>query len=88
MNLNDPREILSRVEEHARGLGINVCAEVLAGAPAWGFGTALAGDVIVFGGGVPRARDVRLIGGLGVRGSSVENDAACARAGATEFDAE
>jgi uncharacterized protein GlcG (DUF336 family) len=57
------------------------------GAPAGGFSTALAGGVIVFGGGIPLVRDGRLVGGLGVSGSSAENDAACARAGAAEFDA-
>jgi uncharacterized protein GlcG (DUF336 family) len=132
MNLDDAREILARVEGHARGLGITVCAGVLdvgahpvatirmdgaqlgayplalqkawtavafeaptenwagmtaPGAPAWGFSTALAGGVIVFGGGIPLVRDGRLVGGLGVSGSSAENDAACARAGAAEFDA-
>lgn len=52
------------------------------GAPAWGFGTSLAGRVIVFGGGVPLIRDDRLVGGVGVSGSTAEIDALCARAGA------
>jgi uncharacterized protein GlcG (DUF336 family) len=130
MKLDDAREILARVQEHARRLGINVSAGVLdaganpvatirmdgaqlgayplalqkawtavafeaptedwagasaPGAPAWGFSTALAGSVIVFGGGVPLVRDGRLVGGLGVSGSSADNDAACARAGAAEW---
>jgi uncharacterized protein GlcG (DUF336 family) len=52
------------------------------GAPAWGFGTSLAGRVIVFGGGVPLVEADRLVGGVGVSGSSAEIDARCARAGA------
>jgi uncharacterized protein GlcG (DUF336 family) len=132
MDLNDAREVLAGVEEHARELGISVCAAVLdsganpvatirmdgaqlgayplamqkawtavafeaptedwahgtaPGAPAWGFSSALAGAVIVFGGGVPLVRHERLVGGIGVSGSSPDNDAACARAGAAAFGA-
>jgi uncharacterized protein GlcG (DUF336 family) len=54
----------------------------LPGEPAWGFSTALAGRVIVFGGGVPLTRDGQVIGGVGVSGSTSANDGVCARAGA------
>lgn len=58
----------------------------LPGQPAWGFSTALAGRVIVFGGGVPLMRDGQLIGSVGVSGSTSANDAECARAGAAALE--
>ena len=57
------------------------------GAPAWGFSTALAGKVIVFAGGVPLMRADRLVGGVGVSGSSADVDGECARAGAAAWAA-
>jgi uncharacterized protein GlcG (DUF336 family) len=57
------------------------------GAPAWGFSTALAGRVIVFAGGIPLMRGDRLVGGVGVSGSSAQIDADCARAGAAAWTA-
>ncbi len=52
------------------------------GAAAWGFSTVLGGRVVVFAGGVPLLEEGRLVGGVGVSGSSATIDGECARSAA------
>ena len=51
------------------------------GESLYGIAQTSGGRAIVFGGGFPIEVDGQLIGGIGVSGSSVENDMACAKAG-------
>jgi uncharacterized protein GlcG (DUF336 family) len=49
------------------------------GGPLFGLQANGGGRYVVFGGGIPIEAGGEIVGGLGVSGSTVENDAACAR---------
>ena len=63
-------------------------AATIPGAELYGINTTNNGKVVVFGGGIPLVQDGKVIGAIGVSGSSVPNDVAVAKAGAKAFEQE
>lgn len=57
------------------------------GGPLYGLGANGGGRYVIFAGGIPLRRGGRIVGAIGVSGASVEEDEACASAGADAFDA-
>ncbi len=55
------------------------------GGQFFGIHVSNGGRIMVFAGGVPLQRDGKVVGGLGVRGGSGEQDQAVAEAGAAAF---
>lgn len=58
------------------------------GGPLFGLHANASGRFVIFGGGVPVWMDGEVVGGVGVSGATVEQDAACARAGRIRLDEE
>lgn len=52
----------------------------------YGINTTNNGKIVVFGGGIPLLADGKVIGAIGVSGSTVPNDIAVAKAGAKVFN--
>ena len=52
------------------------------GAPLFGIHNADGGRIVIFGGGIPLVVNEQVIGAIGVSGGAVEEDVACAKAGA------
>jgi len=50
-------------------------------AELYGLNTTNQGRIVVFGGGIPLEKDGKVIGAVGVSGSTVDNDRAVAKAG-------
>ncbi|MGX9135150.1 GlcG/HbpS family heme-binding protein [Rummeliibacillus sp. JY-2-4R] len=63
-------------------------AATIPGAELYGINTTNNGKVVVFGGGIPLVQDGKVVGAIGVSGSSVPNDVAVAKAGAKAFEQE
>jgi uncharacterized protein GlcG (DUF336 family) len=57
-------------------------AQCQPGGPLYGLQNNLGGRMVIFPGGVPVWRDGKLIGAVGASGGAVEEDHACAMAGA------
>lgn len=57
------------------------------GGPLYGLGANGGGRYVIFAGGIPLRRNVGIVGAVGVSGASIEEDEACAAAGAAAFDA-
>jgi uncharacterized protein GlcG (DUF336 family) len=57
------------------------------GGPLWGLQTNGGGRYVVFAGGLPCWYDGVVVGGVGVSGGTAEEDAACARAALSVFEA-
>jgi uncharacterized protein GlcG (DUF336 family) len=55
------------------------------GAELFGLDKTNGGRIIVFAGGFPIKADGEIVGGIGVSGGPVSDDAACAQAGLTAF---
>lgn len=53
----------------------------------YGINTTNNGKIVVFGGGVPLTIDGKVVGAIGVSGSTVANDIAVAKAGVKRFEA-
>jgi uncharacterized protein GlcG (DUF336 family) len=56
------------------------------GAELYGLTTTNSGRIIVFGGGIPLVKDGKVVGGVGVSGSSWENDVRVAEAAVAAFE--
>lgn len=52
----------------------------------YGINTTNNGKIVVFGGGIPLLLDGKVIGAIGVSGSTVQNDIAVAKAGVKAFE--
>lgn len=52
----------------------------------YGINTTNNGKIVVFGGGIPLLLDGKVIGAIGVSGSTVQNDMAVAKAGVKAFE--
>ena len=55
-------------------------------AELYGLNTTIQGRIVVFGGGFPLEVDGKVVGAVGVSGSSVENDVKVAEAGVKAFN--
>ena len=55
------------------------------GAELFGIDKTNGGRIIIFAGGVPIKADDEIVGGIGVSGGPVKDDAACAQAGLAAF---
>lgn len=58
------------------------------GGPLYGIHACAGGRYVIFGGGIPLAREGRIVGAIGVSGGEVEQDVACAQAGVAAWEAE
>lgn len=56
-------------------------------AELFGLNTTNQGRIVVFGGGIPLEEDGKVVGAIGVSGSSVPNDVKVAEAGVEAFNA-
>jgi uncharacterized protein GlcG (DUF336 family) len=57
------------------------------GGPLYGIHACAGGRYVIFGGGIPLAKDGRIVGAIGVSGGEVEQDVACAQAGVAAWEA-
>lgn len=55
-------------------------------AELYGLNTTNNGKIVVFGGGIPLVKDGKVVGAVGVSGSSVRNDVAVAEAAVYAFE--
>ncbi|WP_205317666.1 GlcG/HbpS family heme-binding protein [Oceanobacillus zhaokaii] len=65
----------------------NLAEATVPNAELFGLNTTNNGRLVVFGGGFPLVRDGKVIGAVGVSGSSVEHDVQVAQAAVHVFDA-
>lgn len=56
------------------------------GAELWGLNTTNEGRIVLFGGGIPLMEDGKVIGAVGVSGSTVPNDVLVAEAAVQAFN--
>lgn len=63
----------------------NLAAETIPNQSLYGLNTTNDGRIVVFGGGIPLEADGKIVGAVGVSGSSVEHDIAVAEAAAAAF---
>lgn len=61
----------------------DLAAFTRSGRRIFGLDTTNGGRIVIFGGGLPIVRDGRIIGGIGVSGSTADQDVLVARAGLT-----
>lgn len=66
----------------------NLAEATVPKAELYGLNTTNQGRIVVFGGGFPLEKDGKVVGAIGVSGSSVENDVKVAEAGVKAFEAE
>ncbi|MDP4155297.1 MAG: heme-binding protein [Bacillota bacterium] len=64
----------------------NLADATVPGAELYGLNTTNSGRLVVFGGGIPLINDGKVIGAVGVSGSSVPNDIRVAEAAVKVFD--
>jgi uncharacterized protein GlcG (DUF336 family) len=58
------------------------------GAPAYGINSAIAGRLMVVGGGLPVVVDGEVVGGIGISSGTPQQDRDCAEAGLARFAGE
>lgn len=64
----------------------NLAQATVPNAELYGLTTTNNGRIIVFGGGIPLVQDGKVVGAVGVSGSSVENDIRVAQAAVNVFE--
>ncbi|MFD1066000.1 GlcG/HbpS family heme-binding protein [Oceanobacillus locisalsi] len=64
----------------------NLAEATVPNAELYGLNTTNQGRLVVFGGGIPLEKDGRVVGAIGVSGSSVPNDVRVAEAGVKAFE--
>ncbi|HLR69468.1 GlcG/HbpS family heme-binding protein [Virgibacillus alimentarius] len=64
----------------------NLEAATVPNAELYGLNTTNNGRIVVFGGGIPLIKDNKVVGAIGVSGSSVDHDVQVAEAGAKVFN--
>ncbi len=64
----------------------NLAEATVPNAELYGLNTTNQGKIVVFGGGFPLEKDDKVIGAIGVSGSSVENDTKVSQAGVDAFE--
>ncbi|WP_240374173.1 GlcG/HbpS family heme-binding protein [Bacillus piscicola] len=64
----------------------NLAEATVPNAELYGLNTTNNGRLVVFGGGIPLERDGKVIGAIGVSGSSVPHDVQVAEAGVKAFE--
>ena len=55
------------------------------GLPLFGINTTNGGRIVIFAGGIPLTRDGEVVGAIGVRGGTVDEDHEVAKAGVAAF---
>ena len=65
----------------------NLAEATVPNAELYGLNTTNQGRLVVFGGGLPLEKDGKVVGAIGVSGSSVPNDVQVAEAGVKVFNA-
>lgn len=63
----------------------NLAEATVPNAELYGLNTTNNGRIVVFGGGIPLIQDGKVVGAVGVSGSSVENDVRVAQAAVNAF---
>lgn len=64
----------------------NLAEATVPNAELYGLNTTNQGRIVVFGGGFPLEKDGKVVGAVGVSGSSVDNDMKVAEAGVNAFN--
>lgn len=65
----------------------DLAAFTQSGQRVFGLNTTNNGRIIIFGGGIPLERDGRIVGAIGVSGSTADKDVLVARAGVAALEA-